>query len=802
MNWNHYLTVALRGLKRRRFATTVNLLGLSLGIATFLIIVSYVRYELSYDSYVPNAEAIYRVDYEEYQDHEVILRSAKSHEALSSDVTHFIPQVTHATKALYEDCLLFNNTAKSHEKGLWVDSTFFNVFQLKLLQGNAAKALVAPHTMVIARSKAKAFFGDKDPMGQVIYFNEWLPFTITGVFEDVPANASVQYSFLISWTTILELYHKTDGHGTYKSTPTYTFVTLAPGANIATVNQQLTHIANTNIPSLKERNLTAGYSLTPLRQLHFSTGRVGEIEPGSNKFMLYALVSVAIFILIAAWVNYINLSLAQSFQRANEIVIRKVYGAGLMQISNQFLAEAVIIAAITALTGFGMYLLLTAALSGYLGSGFRLTQHLSLHTFGYLLAAMAVVILISLYPARIIARYKPAFILAKQYIKGNNRNYFTNGLLVFQLCLSIFTIAATLVAFRQLHFIRHFNVGFNTENTISLRGPASRNTNDMRHAWYKAFRADAMNNSQMVAGTACLNIPGQEIRKHDETIRLAGGNNDKKYTYWIANIDEGYLPVFGLTLLAGRNITETDKGNGCLVNEAAIKALGFTNPANAVNATIISGKDSRIHIVGVIQDYHQQSVRKAVAPVIFEFRHPKEFGYYTFRVKAADRSGVLAHLNQVWHKHYPDDPFEYYFMDDFFARQYKDDQLFSKLLGLFSIISVTVAALGLLGMAYFTIIKRLKEISIRKVIGASAWKLVLLVSKDYIRLVILAFIITVPMVWFCVRQWLGTFAYRIDLQWWMLLLPGVAVLLVAWAVTSLRALKAARMNPIIHLKAD
>lgn len=799
--WKHYLITAVRNLKRQKVFSGINITGLSLGIATFLILVSYVQYEFSYDTWFPNHRNVYRIEYSEKQNNDYILKTSRSHSALSTVAGKQVSEIQYITKAYYEECLLFNDRAKEHLNCLWVDSSFLNVFDLPLIRGDRNKALVAPFSVAISKSVAHTFFGNEDPIGKTVYFNEHVPLNVSAVYEDIPSNATLQHKFLISFTTLDKMLNW-NGYGDFGGPWAFTFVSLYPQSNINAVNSKLGKIASDNISSLRTRHLTGSYSTRPITDTHFATGLTGDIEPVRNKTLLYALLSVAIFILIAAWVNYINLSLAQSFQRADEIVVRKVYGAGLSHITQQFMTEAFLISIITSVIGFSIYFLLQSFLSHYIATNFASTGSFVLTLLMCIPVIMLCTALIAIYPARVIAKYKPAFILKRQYNNGTNKNILQKSLVTFQLCLSVFTIGYTIIAFKQINYMRHFDVGFNADQTISLRGPASRNMDSVRYQHFVAFRNDVLSNSAFSSGTASMNIPGQELRFHDEGIRLQGGNNEKKQSYWISQIDDGYIGTFGLKLLAGRNIEERDRNNGCIVNESAAKALGFATPQQAINANLLSGKDKPMQIVGVMQDYHQESLRKKVEPVIFKFEHPYEFGYYTFRTKTASRGDALNYLQDVYKKHFPNDPFVFYFMDNFFAKQYESDVIFGKLLALFSIMSIVVASLGLFGLASLNVQLRTKEIGIRKVVGASVSSILLLLSKDYIKLTVIGFIIASPILYYINNQWLSLFSYHITLHWWMFVLPGLIVLLIAWGIVCIQSLKAANVNPVRTLRSE
>ena len=373
-------------------------------------------------------------------------------------------------------------------------------------------------------------------------------------------------------------------------------------------------------------------------------------------------------------------------------------------------------------------------------------------------------------------------------------NLLHQSLMVFQLFLAVGIVTVTLIAGRQVKFMREFDTGFNAKQTITLRGPASTNSDSLRKTRFITFRDEVLQHQAFISGTSSMNIPGEEIRYHDEGVHAVGGDSKRKQSFWLMWIDEGYQETFGMTLLEGRNFTPNDSRATCMINESAALALGFENPKDAVNTTLITGEQKSLTVIGLWKDYHHESVRKAVEPIIFIHHHPHEYGYYSFQVQSG-ASDYLPVLQQIWKKHYPNDTFTYYFMDRFFEAQYKADLLFERLLGLFSFISMTVACLGLFGMATLAMVKRTKEIGVRKVLGASVWNIIMMLSKSYIRLIIISCAFAFPIAYYFTHQWLQGFAYKIDISWWMILLPGLIVLVATLLTISSQSLRAALANP-------
>lgn len=798
----HYWKTALRNLLRNKLFTSINVIGLSVSIAIFLALTAYVKYQFSYDKFYPEGDRIYRVDYYEYQQGIPVLQSARTHDRTALLVHEYVPQAEAVSRVYNEKAYVFTEDTRIVDQDmLFVDSSFFKVFPVKVISGSAETSLIAPNSVMISKSQAAIYFGDQEPLGKVLYFNERLPFTVTGVFEDIPKTTSIDYNFLLSWST-LWTYGWTTKDGDFNAPYAFTFVKLREHAtDIAAVNKELTALANEQNRNLLNRNHTARQELRPYQDLHTLPELSGEIKPSTNKTLLYALVSLAVFILCAAWINYINLSLARSIERADEIGVRKVFGASRMAIGGQFLLEAFILAVTTFVLGFGLYLLFTGPFSGLFFS------HLNFLPTGipsgllYFIGFVAITTLIAFYPALFMSKYKPALILNNKLGGGKGgANLLYNGLMVFQLFLAVAIVGITLIASRQIRFMREFDTGFNAKQTISLRAPASTNSDSLRYTRYTAFRAEVLQNHAFKSGTSSMNIPGQEIRFHDEAIRAVGQNNEKKQSFWVLWVDEGYQETFGLTLLAGRNFNQREFGATCLINETAARALGYKSAAEAVNTSIVAtGYSKPVMIVGVWKDYHHESVRKPVDPIVFYFRHPIEYGYYSFSVQSRE-GNYLESLKKIWAKHYPNDTFTFYFMDQFFEDQYQSDELFGKLLTLFSVISIMVASLGLFGMASLAMVKRTKEIGVRKVLGATVWNILVMLSSGYVKLIAISCLFAFPMAWYATDRWLSQFSYKIQVNAWMIVLPGFIVLVATLLTIGGQSIKAALANPSKSLR--
>lgn len=804
----HYFKTAIRNLLRSKLFTAINIIGLSIATGVFLALASYVLYHFSFDKFYADVDRIYRVDYYEYQEGQTVLQTARTHDRTALLLHEYVPEAEAVTRVYNEKAYVWTEDVKLVDQDIiFADSSFLKVFNIDLISGTD-QSLVAPLSVLISASQKEVYFGGQDPIGKTIFMNERLPFVVTGVFQDIPQNSSIDFDFILSWST-MPYYGWISKDGEFSSPWTFTFLKLRESAtNIAAVDEKLSLMATEHITTLKNRGHTATYKLRPYADLHKASALSSEIKPGVNTTLLYALLSLGIFILVAAWINYINLSLARSIDRSGEIGVRRVFGASRLAIGGQFLVESLIVSCITFMLGYGLFHAFSGPLRPVIFNDAELLPS-SIPGLGwYFIGFVIITTLVAFYPAHFISRFKPALILRNKLGQGKGRaNLLHDSLMVFQLFVAITILSVTIIASSQIAYIRSFDAGFDSRQTVALRAPASTNSDSLRYVRYSAFRNEVLSQSVFTSGSSSMNIPGQEIRFHDEGIHAVGTANTKKQSFSVMWIDEGYQETFGMKLIAGRNFHQHEVGAPvCIINETAARDLGYEDPADAVNTTLInsfnistSWEGNKVTIVGVWKDYHHESLHKPVSPVIFYHLHPFEYGYYSFNVNAGG-GAFLSDLEKTWNKHYPNDQFVYYFMDRYFAEQYRADELFGRLLKAFSVIAIAVSALGLFGIASLAMVKRSREIGIRKVLGASVGGILAMLSGRYVRLILIGCILAIPLSLFLMDRWLQNFAYKISIAWWMLIVPGVLVLAATLLTISIQSVRAATANPVDSLK--
>lgn len=797
----HFFNIAFRNLYRNKLFTSINVLGLSIAAGVFLALASYVQYHFSFDKFYQDGDRIYRVEYYEYQEGQPVLETARTHDRTALILHDYVPEIETVTRAYHEKAYVWTEDVKLVDQDmLFVDSSFLKVFRLDLLSGSD-KSLEAPLSVMISESQSRVYFGNEDPMGRTLFFNERLPFVVTGVFKDIPATTSIKFDFLVSWST-MPFYGWVTKDGEFTTPWTFTFAKLKPtSSDVGAINKRLESLAMERITTLKNRGHTARYALRPYQIIHMESGLSSEIAPGINPTLLYALMSLGLFILLAAWINYVNLSLARSLDRADEIGVRKVFGASRLMIGGQFLLEALIVSVLTFFLGYGLYRLFVGPMKGTIFNSVDILPSAVTGLPWYFLGFVLITTLVSFYPAQFISRFKPALILKNKFGGGRGQaKVLHNALMIFQLFVAITILCVTIIAGLQIAYIRSFDSGFDSRQTIALRAPASTNSDSLRYVRYASFRNEVLQHKAFKAGTSSMNIPGQEIRFHDEGIHAVGASNLKKQSFWVMWIDEGYQETFGVKLLAGRNFRLNElNSNYCILNEQAARDLGYANPVDAVNTQLIVSGDRSVTVIGIWKDYHHESIHKPVNPIVFYHLHPFEYGYYSFNVNAGE-SEFLHELKGIWAKHYPNDQFIYYFMDRFFAEQYNADELFGRLLNIFSVIAIVVAALGLFGIASLAMVKRAKEIGIRKVLGASVPNILFMLSKKYVQVIAVSCVFAFPLSLYLMTRWLQNFSYKITISWWMIVLPGVIVLVATLLTISIQSIRVALANPVDSLR--
>jgi len=808
----NYLRSAWRNIKRHKFISFINIFGLTTGITCCLVIITYIINELSYDKFNVNADRTYRVTR--------IFYSGPNVESLhlSSIAPPFgpllktaFPQIEKMTRVLPNgtNVLHYKDKLFNEKNTVCADENFFSVFSLKVTKGDKNTALNEPYAVMMTADVAKKYFGDENPVNKTLLIdNTKHPYKVTGIFEPFPSNSHMHPDILISFNTLRDtaIYGEKQLETNYGNNSFYTYILLPKGYNAEIIARQLPDFLDRYVhmqgmpPNVKTSQATK-LTIQKLTDIHLTSHLDDEIEENGNITRVYIFSIIAVFILLIACINYMNLSTARSALRAKEIGIRKVIGAQRKEIIRQFLSESVLITWVALLFA----LVFTWALIPYINSlsGLNLAFS-SLFQWQILAGVIALPFFIGLvsgiYPAIFMSSFIPVRVLKGMLNVGSGNISFRKVLVVVQFSVSIVLIVATTVVFQQLHYIQQKSLGFNKDYILDMAyiGTLTNNYESFRQELLKNPAIKELGRSSRVPSGRLLDDQGAQVIEGGKAVPI---KMDLKYI----TADYGFIPTYGMKMEAGRNFSRafiTDTAN-YIINETAVQQLGWKTPQNAIGKDMIYG-GTKGKIIGVVHDFHFESLHQSIIPLLFQLPAPKN-GYYnhiSVKVDGNNLQSAISSIGDTWHKFLPNVPFDYSFLDVKFQKLYESEQQQGNLFTIFSGLAIFIACLGLFGLSAFTITQRVKEIGVRKVLGASVPQIVSELSKDFLKLVLVAAVLALPIAWYFMHNWLLGFAFRISLSWWIFVLAGIIAIVIAFFTISFQAIKAANANPVKSLRSE
>jgi len=801
--FTNYLKIAFRSLRRHRSTAFINIFGLSIGIAAGILILIFVRDELSYDRYHAGAQNIYRVVKDFVNDDGSRLPDATTPPALAPAMQREFPEVEHVTRIFPgwgNKFLISYGDKKFIEERLFrVDSSFFDVFSFPFIEGDPRTAFQQVNSILITASMAKKYFGDADPMNKVLRTDVG-DLMVTGVLKDVPTNSHFHFDFLISTR---KFYGNIDAQWNWYNF--YTYVKLKPNTNIAALTQKIQTLYKNSDKDAK--NI---FYMQPLTGIHLRSDLKWEIEPNSNILYVYAFSIIGLFVILIACINYINLSTARSALRAKEIGVRKVTGAFRYLLIRQFLTESIVTVLFAFILGLVLARLALPAINDLVRKDLTLSIFLRpLWLLGVLVAILIVGVIAGIYPALYLSSIKPVWVLKGLRLPEGSVFQLRKTLVVFQFTISIVLIIGTAIVVQQLHYIQNAKLGLDKEQVmiISDAGHLSRSNRESLLQQLNGIKGvDKAATSNGVVGG--LNWT---------TSMSAKGSKNSQLVNFL-NVSYDYIDVLGMKIVEGRNFSpefpadSSSNGQagstvrmmgGIILNERAVKDLGIHEPVVGSLVTMDTDADTTYYrkVVGVVKDFHFASFKSEIKPFAFMLNNNRQDNF-TIKVDAAGLNNTIAAIQKKWTSYAGERPFRYSFLDETFANLYKSDQRFNQVILYLTILAITIGCLGLFGLTAFTVERRTREIGIRKVVGASAGSIVVLLSKDFIRLVMLAILIAVPIAWYAMDKWLQNFAYRVHISWWIFLLAGALAVLIALVTISFQAVRAALTNPVRALRSE
>ncbi|MDX1627199.1 MAG: FtsX-like permease family protein [Fulvivirga sp.] len=812
--WKNYLKTAIRSLKNQRFYTLNNILGLAIGFAAALYIFQYTHFHKNFDAHIPGKEHKARLLIAKYRDGEKTLASAETYVGCGPAMANKIPEVSGYTRT-------FNMAAKmnaviSYEPEnispihlklkdfYYADGNFLNFFGYELLRGETDSALARPYTAVITESLAKVYFGNEDPLGKVLrYQDEGMiddEHIITGVMKDPPPNTHLPFSLLLSYNTFDTRPHPDYYKDSWKVRAAYTYVSLVPGADLAVVNNKLPDLIKQN-KDLREGRKEI-LKLQPVKNIHFTQDIADQAVPVADKQLLSIFEWVAVLILFIAGINYINLSTSTLVSRANEVGVRKVLGAAKRHLILQYYVQCGIINFLAFVLAMIILYIGRPYLNDLAGSAIPASALTDWYFIRMaLLIFLATTLLSGLMPAMIIGTFDPIKAISGALrLKGGKR--YRQMLIMVQFIVSFCLIMATLIVFKQLRHMQNENLGIDIDQVIVVRVPGvlgDVKSNQMIYNLYRRFIDLSEANNHVKSGSYSLTVPG-----HERAFRTGAhlqSNPEEGSTFRFNASGAGFADTYGLKLLAGRNFRENVSNDSVIIlSESAVEALGFANEDEAIGAMVqVPAFRLTCEIVGVVNDYRLESVKTDPEPMAFLNFEPFKTNFFSFRI-GDNVQASLDHISSAWNEVFPGNPLDYFFLDDYFNRQYEQERNLSQLFAVFGLIAMVLAAMGLLGLSAYTVQQRTKEIGVRKALGSSVFQIFKLLSVSLIFLVILASALGAGVVYYFADQWMSQFPSRTVIQPWLYLVPMAILLIVTVLSISYQTLHAARANPVDSLR--
>jgi len=813
----NFFVISLRNLLKRKGYTTLNILGLTIGITCCLLIFQYVSYERSYDTFQKNSSRIVRIRLDEYKQGKLLWQSATSYPAFGPLMKKDYPEVENYCR-LIDDELLLSNDAKnvkfSEKKGYFADPSSISMLGVDLAAGNNATALDAPNKIIISQSMARKYFGATDVVGKTLQSHgdgraKPDTYQITGVFKDYPKNSHLIIDYLVSYETLRKALREQGDKNDSANTAIgwydfYVYLQLKPGTDLQAFQAKMPAFAAKYVNKRKGAKGAQfsgnKLSIIPFSNIHLYSNYNQEAEVNGSGSAVNFMFLIGFIILGIAWINYINLSTARSVERAKEVGVRKVLGAAKGNLIRQFMLENVLLN-ITAilLAGFAVAVL-TPWFNNLMGkdvsTGFSMSAKYWLIFFAIFCAGT---LLSGLYPAFVLSDYKPVAVLKGAFKNTSGGLILRKSLIIVQFGISVVLIVGTIIVYQQVNFMRKQNLGVDIDQTLVLSGVQSIPDSVYQDA-LQPFKTELLNTPGVKSMTSSSNVMGQEIYWTNGFESLdhkeLGGS-----TVYRLGVDYDFIPQFGMKLLAGRNFSKdfpTDK-KGAILNDRALAQMGFKDPQDAIGKKISNG--DTLTVIGVVQSFHHMGLQKPIDPQLISLR-PNARNVYSIKLQTKDLQPTVATVKALWNKYFPNDPFNYFFLDDEFNAQYQSDQRFGEMFTLFASLAILIACFGLVGLSAYNILQRTKEMGIRKVLGASVQNVVFILSKDFLLLVVLSFIIAVPVSWFIMHNWLQDFAYRITINWWVFGIAGVLAFLIALSTISYQAIRAATANPVKSLRSE
>ncbi len=793
-----HLIIAWRNILRNKIYSAINLLGLAVGICCFLLLFLFIRDELSYDRYHTNADRIYRLNRTFLSgDGTPSLRLGTVAPPFGPLIREDFPQIKEAVRLFSTNALVRRGEMVFREENIYAaEENLFKVFDFNIKGGTPDEVLTEPFSVMLSRTMAEKYFGREDPVGQVLRMDNQVDYKVTGVFEPLPPQSSFHPQFIVSFSTLRDdrMYGSERLRTDWGNNSFFLFLLLEPGADPVAVEKAFPAFQDKHIgPNASSWSVL---SLTPLTDIHLHSHRDSEMEANSDIRYVYYFSAIALFILLIACINYMNLTTARASKRAREIGLKKVMGVSKVQLVRQFISESFLFTVLALLLGLLLAWLLLPSLNQFTEKSLALSTLLSPVSLLWLAVFVLFVTLLSGgYPAFYLTSFQPISILKGRLSLGLKSGRSRQVLVIAQFSLAVLLIGCTIIVYRQLQYMQNFDLGYGKDQVVVFRSGQTESR-------FNAIRNDLLNDSHVLEVGRSSRIPtGRLLDSWDAKVKRGDSLVPTSVTVKMLTVDERFIPAYQIEMAAGRNFSNefaTDSASGFIINETAADMLGWKDPSEAPGHGFVYGEINGT-IIGVSKDYHFESLHQHIPPMVM-LMGGGVMRWVSVRIKGDQVPATLQHIQRVWDRHFPDQPLAYDFLDSRYAALYNLEQKQQTLMGGFALVAILISCLGLLGLSMYMTALRVKEIGIRKVLGASSGHIVGLLSASYLKLVLIAIAVAVPVTWVVMTRWLQDFAYRIEISWYMLGIAGLLAVLIAFLTVSGQAIRAALANPVDSLR--
>ena len=804
--FGNYFKIAWQNLRKNKTFSAINIFGLSVGIAAFLLITSYLRFEYSYDDDQPNKDRIFRVPTVISGKGDKEQAFAYTYPAVAPALKDEFPEIEEVARLTeWRNIVTYGDEMIAESKyAYFADPALFRIFSFQFIKGNASTALKELNNAVITAETAKKYFGSDDPIGKTLhYMNQ--DYNVSAVIE-LPPNSHLRFNVLLN---LEKLTQRIPLNTLWGETHFYTYALMKPGTNATALQAKLPAFAERHLGERMKKNGTqVSFALQRLKDIHLRSTYDLEMEGNGNFPYLKYLGIAALLILLIAWINYINLSTAISLDRFREVGARKVIGATKFQLVRQFLTESLFLNAAAILIGILIFNLTLPSFSVLVQ---KQVSALNISDWPFWIFGVTLLLLGTLlaafYPAFVLSSFKPIYAIKNSPGPSGltgGKTILRKSLVVVQFTIAIVLIAGAIGFYRQLRFMQTRDLGINIQQTLVLQKTP---TNDSTYiAVNTAFINELKSNPSIVSVTASDAVPGS-AGSGDTRFALKNSKDEKLCGCW--EINKEFISSYGLTIIDGRNLLPSERRGvdaiyvqSVLVNESAVRLFGFSNPSEILGQEMTEVGFIPCKVVGVVKDFHQRSLQYDFTPMVFIPSAEDAWTNLSLKLNTTNLSSVIEFVKSKWSAFYPDMPFRYFFLDDYFNQQYKSDRIFATVLWFFTIIAIIVACLGLFALSLFTITKRSKEISIRKILGSTEIQITGLITKDYMSLVVTAGVIALPLAYLLVSNWLKNYVFRIHIGLWFFFIPVLLIILIALITVIYQSMKAANANPVKNLRTE